>query len=144
MECDPLFYIIGIFLIVYCVFRILKTYKRGHDPLIERIKFDLIQIHPKAKYINYFACDSSYTEDKKDMCLCLKDDKGVYYPYNMLMYVSIHELAHAISKSVDESHTGKEFLTNFDELLDKATKLGLYNPNEPLVYNYCGVTPETK
>lgn len=117
---------------------------RGTDPLIERLKFDLIQIHPKAKTLNYFACSSSYTEDKKDMCLCLKDEKGVYYPYNMLIYVAIHELAHAVSKTVDDTHTGQEFLSNFDILLDKATKLGLYNPNEPLVYNYCGVTPESK
>jgi len=144
MDLDPILFTIAICILLYALLKWAKALKRGHDPLIERLKFDLIQIHPKAKELNYFACDSSYTEDKKDMCLCLKDDKGVYYPYNMLIYVAIHELAHAVSKSVDESHTGKEFLTNFDELLNKASSLGLYNPKEPLVYNYCGVTPETK
>lgn len=113
------------------------------DPLIERIKFDLYLLHPKARDLNYFASNESLTEDKKDMYLCLKDENGQYYPYNMLMYVAIHELAHAISKSIDDAHTSSEFNTNFDILLDKAAKLGLYNPNEPLLSNYCGVTADS-
>lgn len=144
MEVTQSIHFFCILLLCLILYRAYKHFSRGSDPLIERLKFDLIQIHPKAAELNYYACSSSFTEDKKDMCLCLKDDKGIYYPYNMLMYVAIHELAHAVSKSVDDTHTGKEFLTNFDLLLEKGTKLGLYNPNEPLVYNYCGVTPDSK
>jgi hypothetical protein len=114
-------------------------HKKGEDPIIERIKIDLIRVHPKAASLNYWASDSSFTEDKRDMYLCLKDEKGQYYPYNMLMYVALHELAHAISKSVDENHTGKEFNENFDKLLAKASELGIYDPDAPLVMNYCGV-----
>ena len=114
--------------------------KKRHDPIIERIKIDLVRVHPKAAELNYWASDSSFTEDKKDMFLCLKDDGGQYYPYNMLMYVALYELAHAISKSVDENHTGKEFNENFDMLLQKAATMGIYDPNAPLVMNYCGVT----
>ena len=144
MDSTQFLHIFLFILFSFLAIRFYKKMSRGTDPLIERLKFDLIQIHPKAKTLNYFACSSSFTEDKKDMCLCLKDEKGIYYPYNMLIYVAVHELAHAVSKTVDDTHTGQEFLSNFDILLDKATKLGLYNPNEPLVYNYCGVTPETK
>lgn len=130
--------LILVFLFCFVKSRFIK--KTYDDPLIERIKFDLLLVHPKAKELNYFASDESLTENKKDMYLCLKDEKGQYYPYNMLMYVALHELAHAVSKSVDDAHTGDEFNRNFDMLLDRATQLGLYNPNEPLLNNYCGVS----
>ena len=55
----------------------------------------------------------------------------------MLMYVSLHELAHAFSDSVDTDHSGKEFKDNFRNLLNKAQTLGLYDPKIPLVYDYC-------
>jgi hypothetical protein len=130
--------LILIFLFCFVKSRFLK--KTYDDPLIERIKFDLLLVHPKAKELNYFASNESLTENKKDMYLCLKDENGQYYPYNMLMYVALHELAHAVSKSVDDAHTGEEFNRNFDILLERATQLGLYNPNEPLLNNYCGVS----
>ena len=130
--------LILIFLFCFVKSRFLK--KTYDDPLIERIKFDLLLVHPKAKELNYFASNESLTENKKDMYLCLKDENGQYYPYNMLMYVALHELAHAVSKSVDDAHTGEEFNRNFDMLLERATQLGLYNPNEPLLNNYCGVS----
>jgi hypothetical protein len=114
-------------------------HKKRSDPIIEKIKIDLLRVHPKAAELNYWASDSSFTEDKRDMYLCLKDEQGQYYPYNMLMYVALHELAHAISKSVDENHTGKEFNENFDMLLQRAAELRIYDPNAPLVMNYCGV-----
>lgn len=113
--------------------------KKRSDPIIERIKIDLLRVHPKAAELNYWASDTSFTEDKRDMYLCLKDEQGQYYPYNMLMYVALHELAHAVSKTVDENHTGKEFNDNFDMLLQRAAELGIYDPNAPLVMNYCGV-----
>ena len=53
------------------------------------------------------------------------------------MYVSLHELAHAFSDSVDTDHSGKEFKDNFRNLLNKAQTLGLYDPKIPLVYDYC-------
>ena len=68
-----------------------------------------------------------------------KDKNGQYYDYNMLMYVSLHELAHAFSKTVDENHTSKEFKTNFKDLLNKAQQLNLYDPTKPLIYDYCGL-----
>jgi hypothetical protein len=55
----------------------------------------------------------------------------------MLMYVSLHELAHAFSNSVDEDHVSDEFKNNFRMLLQKGQQLGLYDPNKPLNYDYC-------
>ncbi len=121
-----------------------NKHRRGSDPLIDRLRYDLVRVDERAKDINYYSSSSSYTEDKVDMYLCLKDDKEQYYPYNMLIYVALHELAHAISKTTDTSHESKEFNDNFNMLLDKATKLGIFDPNIPLVTNYCGVTPDMK
>ena len=122
-------------------FRKVETYD---DPLIDRIKRDLIKVDERASKLNIRAADKSYTENKKDMYLCLKDKNGNYYPYNMLTYVGLHELAHAISHKVDESHTSNEFHENFTFLLKKAEELGIYNPNEELIDNYCGVSKNDK
>jgi hypothetical protein len=56
------------------------------------------------------------------------------------MYVMLHELSHAVSKSYDDAHVGREFNENFDMLLDRATKLGIYDPKVPLIAQYCGTS----
>jgi hypothetical protein len=112
------------------------------DPLLDKLKHDLMRLHPKAKELRYFASDKSFTEDKKDMFICLKDENNQYYDANMLMYVMIHELAHAISHSYDDAHTGREFNENFDLLLKEASQIGIYDPTIPLLQNYCGVSAD--
>ena len=77
--------------------------------------------------------DKSYTVNKKHMHLCLHNEKGDYFNKNMLIYVALHELAHVKCKSI--GHT-EEFHAIFDKLLDKATKLGVYNPEIPPVSDY--------
>jgi hypothetical protein len=108
-----------------------------HDPLIDKIKTDLLKVDPRVEELSFHASNESFTEDKRFVYLCLKDKDGKYYDYNMIMYVSLHELAHAFSNSVDTDHSGKEFKDNFRNLLDKAQSLGLYDPKIPLVYDYC-------
>lgn len=108
-----------------------------HDPLIDRLKDDLLKVDPRVEELSFHASNESFTEDKKFVYLCLKDKDGKYYDYNMIMYVSLHELAHAFSDSVDTDHSGKEFKDNFRNLLNKAQTLGLYDPKLPLVYDYC-------
>ncbi len=73
------------------------------------------------------------------MYLCLKDESNQYYNRQFLLYVAIHELAHAISKSYDDDHNGREFNENFDMLLDKATRMGIYDPKTEMIENYCGI-----
>ena len=107
------------------------------DAMIERIKNDLIKVDSRSANLIFRASNESFTEDKRFVYLCLKDEKGNYYDYNMIMYVSLHELAHAFSDTVDVDHSGKEFKDNFRTLLSKAQTLGLYNPSTPLVYDYC-------
>ena len=75
--------------------------------------------------LKFYASDRSETVNKKEIYMCLKDSNGQYYDYNMLMYVAIHELSHAISVSIDEDHenTSSEFMNNMNMLLEKAKKL---------------------
>jgi hypothetical protein len=124
--------------ILYCLVKS-REHLRYQDPMIDSIRQDLVKLHPKAKELTYAASDKSFTEDKKDMFLCLKDDNGQYYSRNFLLYVAIHELAHAISKSYDDNHNGKEFNENFDMLLEKASRMGIYDKTEHFPDNYCGV-----
>jgi hypothetical protein len=115
-----------------------------NDPMIKRLKTDLEQLDPRVKDITFYASNESFTEDKKRIYICLKDQNGNYYPYNMLVYVCLHELAHAFSPNIDMTHTSVEFITNFQNLIDKASKLNqvgsnekLYDPNQPIIKGYC-------
>jgi len=112
------------------------------DPIIDKLKNDVEQLDPRIKNLNFHGSNVSETINKKNVYLCVKDSNGNYYDYNMLIYVTLHECAHAISKAIDEDHsnTSQEFMDNFKMLLDRAEKLGIYNPNIPKVEKYCGLT----
>ena len=127
--------------VIACIayYTIYKRRKIYQDPLIKKIKYDVSKLDPRIDSIDFFSSDESYTEDKKKIFLCLKDENSKYYDYNMLMYVAIHEASHALTDVIDVEHVTPEFRSMFEHLLRKATNLGLYSPKEPLVTNYCGV-----
>jgi len=124
-------------LIYFLFFKKPKLVYEDDDLMIEKIRNDLYKINPASVNFNYFSSNESYTEDKKNVYLCLRDEHGQYYDYNMLMYVAIHELSHALSSTVDTKHTGLEFNNNFTNLLNTARNLGIYDPNKPLINHYC-------
>lgn len=76
----------------------------------------------------------SYTLNKKNIYLCLKDANKKYYDINSLMYVSLHEIAHVLCEEI--GHT-QRFAKIFNALLNHASSLNLYDPNKPFVKNYC-------
>lgn len=79
----------------------------------------------------------SFTINKKEIYLCLKDRKlGAenYYDYNSLIFVTLHEIAHVLC---DELGHTKKFQMIFKELLEHASSLGLYDETKPFVKNYC-------
>jgi len=142
---DIVILLILILIFIICFHQL--TYKRNKifiDPLIDQIKTDMIKIDPRISKIDFYSSDESYTEDKQKIYLCLKNSNGEYYDYNMLMYVAIHECSHALTDVIDLHHVTPEFKGMFDTLLQKATKLGLYNSTTPLVNNYCGVDLDIK
>ena len=145
MYCsDFIILIISVFAVVFITVMVNVT--EGYsDPKIDEIRNILLQIDPEiTKKLNIQASNKSFTEDKRDMYLCLRDQYGKYYPDNMLAYVAIHELAHAKSKDIDVHHTGTEFKNNFEHYLRIAEEKGLFDPKKGLVEEYCGVTPDMK
>lgn len=85
---------------------------------------------------------TSYSVNKGEkivLCLRSRDGKDKLIDENTLTFVSIHELAHIMTKTV--GHT-EEFWKNFKYLLEKAIKLNLYK-KENYELNpkpYCGIT----
>jgi hypothetical protein len=78
--------------------------------------------------------DKSYTINKEDVYMCLKDEHNQYYHDNMLMYVLIHEVSHLVCKSI--GHT-TEFHEKFQLLLQKAIEMKIYDPTIPVIKDYC-------
>lgn len=128
-----IFFVVLIIIVCYLCRKIREQFQQK-DPLLIMIRNQLSLLSPMAGSLQYFEDDKSYTINKNKVYLCLRDENKEYYSMNMLMYVSIHELAHVICDEI--GHTPK-FHKIFSELLDKAVILGIYDPSEPLVQNYC-------
>lgn len=106
------------------------------DPVLEKIKSVLEQIAPPQIIIatEFYEGIQSFTLNKKKVFLCLRKPNGEYYDMNTLLYVAIHELAHVMVKDI--GHTAG-FHSKFDELLEEASRKGVWNKNIPVAKNYC-------
>jgi hypothetical protein len=78
--------------------------------------------------------NKSYTINKENIYLCLKDENNQYYEDNMLKYVLLHEISHSVCDEI--GHTQK-FNEIFKALLDKAVAMKVYDPSIPIIKNYC-------
>ena len=86
-------------------------------------KFNPDNISESGKSSQY----TSYSVNKGEkivFCIRQKDDNESFVDMNTMTFVSIHELAHVMSKSV--GHT-EEFWDNFKSLLKTASENGIYN-----------------
>jgi hypothetical protein len=82
---------------------------------------------------------TSYSVNKGEkIVLCVRQSDLSFVDFNVLLYVTIHELAHLMTAST--GHT-KEFWDNNKFLLGQAVKLGLYEKTDygasPVAY--CGI-----
>jgi hypothetical protein len=107
-----------------------------NDPMLWKLKEILEPLHPEIKNLKLYKGDQSYTINKKKIFLCLKDKNGDYYNTNMLIYVLLHEFSHYLNTE-DVGHT-PTFHKIFENLLEKANDMGIYDSSIPLVKNYCG------
>jgi predicted metal-dependent hydrolase len=108
-------------------------------PIIDEVRRRISYLHPKFGSVPIKESDSSYTEDKSIIYLCLRSPRtGERYGINTIMYVVLHELAHGISLKHDPKH-GPEFQRNFDSLLSHAARLGIWNPHLGIPKDYCGM-----
>lgn len=139
----PLYIFIGIAVILLVVYSItiIKEQLLPYDPKVDELKRKLALVDKKALKIHFYTDKKSYTINKKKMHLCVKDENDDYYDDNMLIYVSLHELAHVMCDEI--GHTPK-FWAIFDKLLNKASKIidpvtnkPVYDPDGIINKNYC-------
>jgi hypothetical protein len=123
--------------ITVVVNRQVKEHLLQDDPMLEHLRMILIDVHPVVSDLKLYKSDKSYTLNKEKVFLCLRDKNNQYYPLNMLLYVSIHEIAHVLCKS--HGHT-EEFYQIFDTLLKRAQDIGVYSEKIPQVKNYIGAS----
>ena len=132
---------------------IIEEYTYATDPKIDEIKnkmaplfshdikhsgfLDVINKRNVLDEINLYKGDKSYTINKENVFLCLKDENGEYYSMNILMFVTLHEMAHVLSTTIGHD---KNFNNIFDALLKKAAEMGIYDPTLKMDENYCNYT----
>lgn len=108
-----------------------------NEPMLQEIHSLMSSLSGKAgqaaSKINLRQAAKSYTLNKKDMYLCLNNERGDYFNKNMLMYVALHELGHVLCPSI--GHT-EEWYGIFMNLLDQAANEGIYDPTIPTVKDY--------
>ena len=129
-------------IVVVLVVAYSMSHPKGDDtaktPMLQKVRECFSKINSKFGTIPLFVGDSSYTENKEAITLCLHDPQsGEPYDLNTIMYVALHELAHVITRN--EHGHGTKFKANFTALLKKAAALGLYDPSKPIPANYCGI-----
>lgn len=103
------------------------------DPVIVHLKNKLLPVFPELSRIKLMKGNSSYTINKYRVYICT-EYKGKKYDTNMLTYVILHELAHVLTPEIGH---GQDFVITFNNLLERGTRYGLYNPNLPRIENYC-------
>ncbi len=107
------------------------------DPVLSKLRKDLIKVDPRAVNFQIFPNTESYTENKQKIYMCIKDLDGNYYKYNHLLAVGLHELAHAVCGVVDPKHETPEFNNIHNDLRKRAIELNLLDPNDPVPPTYC-------
>jgi hypothetical protein len=130
-------YIVSSLLVFIYFIYIVSLPEKKENFVITSLKENLSIINPEFKKLDIRESDSSYTEDKSVIYLCLKNENGETYPLNTIIYVALHEIAHYLNKS-DYGHTEK-FQEIFNDLLCKASEKGIYDPSKPHSSFYCGV-----
>jgi hypothetical protein len=119
---------------------LLKYLKKNYpkDPRIQRLfkRYDEDNIQET----NLNDKGTSYSIDKGEQVnLCLRDKKTQnLHRINILMFVTLHELAHIMSKSYGHN---EEHHKNFKFLLINAIKIGIYNDvnYSQNKTNFCGM-----
>jgi hypothetical protein len=129
-------YVILIIVSLLCIYLVSIPTVKEHF-IIKDLKEHLTVVDKRFKDIDIREASSSYTEDKTIIYLCLRDEKGQFYPMNTIIYVALHEIAHYMNKE-DFGHT-PAFYKIFDKLLCLAAKKGIYDPDKPHASWYCGV-----
>jgi hypothetical protein len=125
------------FLAIYYKNTIVANYYRFSDSKLEELSERIKPVIPEIQYVKIYGSNKSFTINKSVCYICMKDENGNYYQDNMLIYVILHELAHALCDEVKVENSAK-WESIFNDLLRRAAEGGVYDPSEPVLDNYCG------
>jgi hypothetical protein len=131
-----LYLVLTIAVIAYSVYSFSQPEPK-ENLVVDSLKERLAVVDSNFRDLDIRESDSSYTEDKSVIYLCLRDGNHQVYPTNTVMYVALHEIAHLLNKK-DYGHT-PTFYKVFNDLLCKAAAKGVYDPTLPHGDAYCGV-----
>ena len=135
--------------IIWLLVMQIEEYKLGNDDKLHELKHKIKPLFEKKHNkdllkglnknnlldkISLYKGDKSYTINKQKIFMCLKDENDEYYHDMMLLYVLLHELSHVICDEV--GHTQK-FHEIFDEVLEEAHNLGIYDKSYDIIQDYC-------
>ncbi len=126
------FLLLVIVVIGYEMYSTRESFVRNAD--LDIIVADIRKVSPVVDTLQFYEGDKSYTINKKDVHICMKDENGRYYDRNFLIFVILHEISHALCDEI--GHTEK-FGQIFDQVLKRAAVLGVYDPTKKKVENYC-------
>lgn len=95
-----------------------------------------------SKLISEGNIESGYTSfsiNKQKIVLCIRQTDKQFVDYNTMIYVSLHELCHLMTKELDHP---PQFWKNFKIILEEAILIGVYKKTD---FNaspsaYCGIT----
>lgn len=117
-----------------------------NSPILDEIRSKILLLSPHFSLVPIREGGKAFTENKSVITICTKDpSSGKYYDMNTLMYVTIHELSHILTRDLEIDTFGKvddhgpKFTENFQKLLKKAALVGIYDPQIPIPRKYCGV-----
>ncbi len=120
------------YLINYCI----NKYPENERVKLLKDRFNSENIQETS----FYDSGTSYTVDKgQELHLCLRNKENKrHHDINLLMYVSIHELAHIMSVSFGHND---EFGNNFKFLLEKAVECQVYQAEDysQNPTTFCGV-----
>lgn len=108
------------------------------DQIINTLKYYINIICPTLKNVEIYSGKESVTVDKNIIYICLRDKNNIYYSMDILLYVTLHEVAHKISKSYSTQNHNEEFQNNFNKLLELAHNKNLFSDKNINIPNdYC-------
>ena len=147
--CNTIAFLFGMF-VTYIIYGQVKEHYTYDEPKLNEIRNIFKTFFSKKRHWEYpldmlnkknimgkiilYRGNKSFTINKKDTFICLKDTNGSYYKNNMLIYVTAHEISHSLTDEV--GHT-KKFYRIYDALLKELERDGIYDPNIPINENYC-------
>ncbi len=131
-----IFYLIALTLVIlYLVYVKTQEAYLTKDPIVQRLVKKLLPTFPELKRVKVMRSPStSYTLNKYRVYLCVRN-QTTKKPFsdNVLTYVLLHELAHALN--VNYGH-GSTYRSIFGSLLNRAFRANLYT-HTYIPTNYC-------